>query len=129
MKFEVRCGTRNPAELSIDTDDYGTCNLTKVDDQARAAAAKLLHDTMNDEDFADDGHRNHDAVNGCIALHVLGYNALEWFESFCEEQKKNYDQWFESDLNKFIEHVERVSEYLDSWGPEGYEFLALDYAI
>lgn len=130
MKFDAFCGTYNAAYIEIDTDLYGTVKPTGADDDEREHAMKLLMKTMDDETFADDHERNEDAVNGCIALHVLGYDALAWFENFVEDMKANHSKlWFLSDLDKFIEHVQRVSAYLDKWGPDGKEGRALDFAI
>lgn len=129
VEMEVYCGTCRPEVFEIDLDSYGKPIPTGATDDQMSEAYKLLRDTMTDANFANDGFRNEDAVNGCIALHVMGYDAVAWFDTFCEEQKQVYDRWFETDLNKFMEHVERVGKYLSKWGPEGSEGNALDYSI
>ena len=136
LKMEITCGTRKPRKFEIDLDKYSDKVETNVSPEERKRAFDLLRATMNDKTFADDHFRNDDAVNGCIALHVLGYDAECWFAAFCNEQKDNDEQRFESisqwwkpDLIKFMEHVERVSKYLFRWGPEGNRGAALGYAI
>lgn len=127
--IKVKCGTHIPNEIEIDLDLYGKKIPVTATEEEAAEALELFKDTLDDITFAADHHRNEDAVNGCIALHVLGYDAIAWFDNFCEEQKKDWDQWYIADLNKFLEHVDRVGAYLDSWGPEGREADALLYAL
>lgn len=129
LKMEITCGTWKPRKFEIDLDKYGDKVETNVSPEERKRAFDLLRATMNDDTFADDHFRNDDAVNGCIALHVLGYDAKDWFAAFCKEQKIDVEQWFTSDLSQFMEHVERVSKYLFRWGPEGDRGAALGYAI
>ena len=129
MKMTIDCGTCHHKEFTIDLDDYGTRANLNIDPRDEDAAFELLRVTMDDVSFADDGCRNEDAVNGCIALHVLGYDAEAWFENFCAEQGTNRTQWFQSDLDKFMEHVERIAKYLYRWGPKGEEAKALGYSI
>lgn len=141
LKMEITCGTRSPRQFEIDLDEYGfrkpDLKMIGVTPEEHKRAFDLLRTTMNDTTFADDHFRNDDAVNGCIALHVLGYDAEDWFAAFCEEQKNNAEQWFASDLIKFMEHVDRIcgcgyeydTNYLLRWGPEGDRGAALGYAI
>lgn len=129
MKFTIRCGTRTPETFNIKLDDYGEAVKTDAEGSVWFNAFVLLHDTMNDDTFADDGHRNDDAVNACIALHVMGYDAAAWLDAFCKYQQQYKDRWFSSDLEKFMEHVERVAPYLSGWGPAGHESQALNKAI
>lgn len=129
LKMQIFCGTWHPRKIEIDLDDYGDKVETNVSPEEYTRAFDLLRATMDDTTFADDHFRNDDAVDGCIALHVLGYDAKDWFGAFCEEQKGNASQWFIGDLVKFMEHVERVSGYLSSWGPENNRGAALNYAI
>lgn len=129
MKFEVTCGSRRPETFWVDLDAYGNLAPTNANEEISIRAFNLLVITMNDVSFADDGHRNNDAVNCCIALHVMGYDAESWLEGFCKEQSTNEQRWFLSDLDKFMEHVYRVAPYLSSWGPSGKESLALNYVI
>lgn len=129
MKITIRCGTRTPEAFDINLDSYGRAVKTDAEGNVWLNALELLRDTMNDDTFADDGHRNDDAVNACIALHVMGYDAESWLERFCAEQGANHERWFQSDLDKFMEHVERVAPYLNDWGPAGHESQALKYAL
>lgn len=138
MKMTIDCGTYRHQEFTIDLDDYGEKeDRSYIDPRYEDASFALLFATMNDVSFADDGCRNEDAVNGCIALHVLGYDAEAWFENFCAEQGANNTQWFQSDLDKFMDHVKRIcgkgsgsyTNYLHRWGPKGLEERALDYSI
>ncbi len=129
VKMQIECGTRGVAKFEIDLDDYDTQVKTNVDPVERKKAFDLLRATMNDYNFANDGYRNDDAVNGCIALHVLGYDAETWFENFCAEQCKYRDRWFATDLDRFMEHVERVAKYLSKWGPDDDRGAALGYVL
>lgn len=126
MKMSVTCGTDIPTTIDVDLDKYDIKRPTRATTQEQVEAFELLKATMDDETFADDHCRNEDAVNGCIALHVLGYNPKIWFAGFAEE----YDRYFFTvDLNKFAEHVDRVCDYLEKWGPAGNEGRALDFVI
>ena len=123
------CGTNIPNVETIDLDRYSTRHETNADTKDLLKAFEILNEFMCDSDFANDGHRNHCAVNCCIALHVLGYDAKEWFENWCNDQKQEYDKWYMSDLDKFMGHVERVYPYLKDWGPKEHEELALGFAL
>lgn len=127
MKITVRCGTRNPEIVKVNLDDYGKSVPTDADDKTYETALDLLIETMNDETFADGGHRNDDAVNACIALHVMGYDACAWLENWCAAQPNK--RFFRSDLDKFMGHVDRIAPYLSTWGPSGHESEALKKAI
>lgn len=128
IMMTVTCGTFSEKEIRFNLDSYATPNINVCVDDA-VEAYGLLFDTMNDNTFAGDGCRNEDAVNGCIALHVLGYDAQEWFYNFCKEQKKHPEQWFPSDLDRFMMHVNRVAPYLEKWGPDNHREQAFKYAI
>ena len=127
--MEVYCGTKVAEVFEINLDYYDEPIPTCATDDQINKAYKLLRDTMSDQRFANDGYRNNCAVNACIALHVMGYNAVVWFENFCEDQKTKRNRWYATDLNKFMEHVERVGKYLSKWGPIGNEGNALNYTI
>jgi len=129
VKMQIECGTRSVAKFEIDLDDYGIKVETNVSPMERKKAFDLLHRTMDDHTFANDGHRNDDAVNGCIALYVLGYDAREWFSNFCTEQCEHTERWFDIDLMRFMRHVKRVVKYLSKWGPENDRGAALGYAL
>lgn len=129
LAMEVFCGTHNAERFDIVLDKYASRKPNEASTVEQQKAFDLLHSTMFDDTFADDGCRNEDAVNACIALHVLGYDAGQWFENFCNEQKRNEERWFPTDLSFFMNHVERVCKYLYRWGPKGNEGNALNYSI
>ena len=87
---------------------------------------KILTNLLADPMFASDGRRNNDAVNACIALHVLGYDAKDAIEHIMEEWTDN-----EFRIKRFMEHVERVYPYLEFWGRSstGHEYEALEYLV
>lgn len=128
IEMTVYCGTCTPTEFKIDIDSYAEAVPTNVDKTAWRKAIDLLKCTMFDDTFADDGCRNEDAVNACIALHVLGFDPEVWFENFFDANNQD-KKFFETDISKFMEHVERVNHYVGKWGPVGNESAALDYAI
>ena len=128
-KMECYCGTKCAEIFEIELDDYSALYETSATDEQMSEAFKLLRDTMTDVHFADDHYRNNSAVNACIALHVMGYDAEGWFENFCAEQGKDTEHWYLSDLDSFMTHVERVCGYLSKWGPRGNEGNALNYSI
>ena len=130
MKLSIYVGTRGPARrIEIDTDKYGERFPVGASEHDMRIAATELENLLNQGgQFIADHHRNHDAVNGCIALHVLGYDPEPWFEKFFEDP--NVGRLFRSrDVVRFLEHVERVSGYVGSWGPKGNESLALEYMV
>lgn len=126
--MKVYCGTNRPVDFEIDIEDYGSLVPTDADAVIRDKAITLLQSTMFDDTFADDGCRNDDAVNACIALHVLGFDPEVWFENFFAVNNKD-GKFFETDINKFMEHVERVNHYVGIWGPVGSESDALAFAL
>ena len=130
MKDEltVTCGTYKPHTFTFNISAYGKAEDREgVSDQDLDAAFILLHKTMDDESFIADGCRNEDAVNSCIALHVLGYDPVKWFDRFFKDNRIN-EFWF-SDIEAFKDHLDRVVPYLEGWGPEGNEGAALGYSI
>ena len=126
-KFIITCGTRVPEKFEVDLDEFGTRHEVASTDEEKEKAFDLLVETMDTITFAMDGHRNDDAVNAMIALHVLGYIAHDWLERFCEEQ--HLARFRIADLKKFMEHVDRVDQYVRYWGPDGDEGNALLYAL
>ena len=126
--MKVYCGTSRPVRFEIDIEDYGSSVPTDADAATRDKAITLLQSTMFDDTFADDGCRNEDAVNACIALHVLGFDPEVWFENFFERNNQDH-KFFETDISKFMEHVERVNRYVGVWGPVGAESEALSFAL
>lgn len=126
--MKVYCGTCMPVHFEIDINDYGTPIPTDATQEIWDKAITLLQSTMFDDTFADDGCRNDDAVNACIALHVLGFDPEVWFENFFDANNKD-GKFFQTDVNKFMEHVERVNHYVGTWGPAGAESDALAFAL
>lgn len=134
-KMQIECGTSTRSKFEIEIDDYGVRYARHLDPQDYKRAFDLLHDTMDDWSFIDDGCRNEDAINSCIALHVLGYHPAEWFENFFDRENQD-SKFFDVDIEKFMDHVDRVcgegeydTDYLFRWGPVGHEARALGYAI
>ena len=125
--MKVTCGTMKRTEIEFDLDKYGECIDNGATDDEKKCARSLLYYTMNDNKFIDDGYRNNDAVNGCIALHVMGYDPVEWFDNFFEDKEDGV--FYHCDVEAFADHVERVSKYLHRWGPKGKEGIALDYRL
>lgn len=128
--FTADCGTKEVKTIEVMLADYGVKHKRVLFEDHEKKARKLLEDTMDDISFINDGCRNEDAVNSCIALHVLGYWPEEWFENFfADEEKVGMETFFSTDVDTFMEHVERMCKYVEKWGPEGQEHLALDYAL
>ena len=127
LELKVCCGTRSAKNIEFNISDHDGWIGTSASDDEKRKALHLLDKVMNDVTFANDGERNEDAVNGCIALHVLGYDPEEWFDNFFDVH--NNGEFFQCDVNRFMEHVERVCKYLYKWGPSGNEGAALAYQI
>ncbi len=124
-KMSVYVGTKEPRSFEIDLDDYGVAVQSEGENVEEAY--RLLHNVLTQgHRFAGTGNRNHDAVNGCIALYVLGYDPEKWFETFFDV---NGYMFHERDIQYFMEHVERVVPYLESWGKPINRSDALDFAI
>lgn len=134
--MEVDFGTKNYSNAVFKVSDYGTAmaGSTLIDDRMRAH--DLLNKTMNDPTFIADHYRNEDAVNCCIALHVLGYDPCEWFDNFFDDSNIS-KMFYAHDIGNFMDHVHRIcgygvkyyKNYLLRWGPVGDEGAALGYAI
>ena len=75
-KIRVSCGTIILRLFDFDLDEFCEAVPTGATEAEVERAIELLEETMNDPTFADDHCRNEDAVNACIALHVLGYDAV-----------------------------------------------------
>ena len=129
LKMEIECGTLMPKKFEIDLDEYSKVHAVDVSPEYRKKAYDLLHATLNEVTFADDGHRNNDAVNSLIALHVLGYNAGEWMENFLIDMEGRPNLFYSIDISEFENHIMRVLPYLEKWGPEGNEARALQFAL
>lgn len=127
--LKVFVGTRHPEEVAFFMDDYATCKTRNCSDVEELTARNILKNILTQgKSFANDGHRNNDAVNLCIALHVLGYDPEEWISNFTNDGIIK-PLFYECDLIKFMEHVERVCGYIHQWGPAGNEQQALKYAL
>ena len=133
--MEVEFGTRDYDKVLFDVDDYGVTITVGSSVENKKNAYDILRSTMNDKTFIDDGCRNDDAVNSCIALHVLGFDPVEWFGNFFDD-KKIGSKFLSIDIELFMEHVNRIcgvtspyQNYLYRWGPEGSEDSALAYLI
>lgn len=134
--MEVEFGTKDYGKVQFEIDDYGSkipCESNVVE---KKIAYDLLRKTMDDPTFIDDNHRNDDAVNSCIALHVLGFDPVEWFGNFFDDEKIG-SRFLSIDVDLFMEHVHRIcgygsqwdTNYLLRWGPNGDEGAALGYAL
>ena len=99
---------------------------TGANEKTQEKCWDILLNLVDDPMFASDGRRNNDAVNACIALHVLGYDAKDAMEHIMAVWTDN-----EYKIKWFMEHVERVYPYLESWGPSstGHEYEALEYLV
>jgi len=134
--MKIFCGTLSPKAIEIDLCNYGEPTSTNASDEEQRDAFELLYNTMNDTSFAGDHCRNRSAVNSCIALHVLGFNPVKWFDNFFADQNI-YKMFFYVDIARFMDHVHRVCghgsghyvNYLLRWGPKGNEGEAFRYAI
>lgn len=87
-------------------------------------AFKMLCNYTADPKLGKAGRRNNDAVNLCIAVHVLGFDAEEWIGNLVSEHRIAAD-----DMMEFADHVTRVCEYLDIWGPDSDLGRALEKTI
>lgn len=88
-------------------------------------AMKILDNLWMDKDLGKPGRRNKDAVNLCVALHVLGCREpIVWLA-----QLKDYHVISNADLWALSKHVDRVSPYLIRWGKEDDMGTALYYIL
>lgn len=134
--MEVEFGTKDYGKVQFEIDGYGSKSPFGANVVEKKIAYDLLRDTMNDRTFIDDNCRNNDAVNSCIALHVLGFDPVEWFGNFFDDEKIG-SRFLSIDVDLFMEHVHRIcgygsqwdTNYLLRWGPAGNEGAALGYAL
>lgn len=125
--IEVECGTALLKDISFKVSDYGKFGATSASETAQDLALTLVKTTMDDPDFADDGCRNNGAVNLSIGLHVLGCKSPEkWLRDFFEAHG---NQFRTIDMDLMIEHMQRVGDYLWTWGPVGDEGAAFRYML
>lgn len=103
--------------------------------------AKYIYDYLsNDDEFADDGRRNDDAVDFSLACFVLELDpkteAKKILDKF-KEHPMSIDRYGykivsnakEEGIRRFIlfeEHLERVEPYLDTWA---YDHRGIDYYL
>ena len=88
-------------------------------------AEELLQAMLREEDLFEAGRRNDDAVDLCIALHVLGYDAEDAIEALLLDEGR-LDRY---DMIEAMDHVLRVSEYLEKWGPDNDRGAALSKCL
>ena len=130
MKMIVNCGTKNPREFEIELDAYDNAVENEATEKEKDIAYNELKRVLSQgSSFANSGNRNDPAVNSCICLHVLGYNPVTWFNNFFFDVNENDELFYEADIRKYKEHVSRVCDYIDVWGPEGNEGESLDYLV
>lgn len=122
LKLIFNCGEAVDKldKLDMDQEFLGT----GADSAQQTKAFAILQDLVNDPEFATDGRRNKDAVNFSIALWVLGYDPIPWFEAL--DDTVNFHS---RDYREFTDHLRRVHDYLSTWGPQGNEGQALDKLI
>ena len=127
MKITINCGTKHHAVQDIDVDKYATRstkeNVSIVD---VGKALYILQSVLEDSTFAFPGNRNNPAVNASIALHVLGYNPVEWFKGFFDASG---DDFHYRDVSAFLDHVYRVAGYIEDWGPDDDPTAAFEKLI
>ena len=130
VEIKVCFGTKQQWIGEIDIDEYDDApDETEVTDEDMSEAYQMLRDVLTSGDcFASNGRRNDQAVNACIALHVMGYDPYPWFANLFDDPYI-HKLFYESDIRKFMEHVERIAPYMYKWGPVGNEGNALKYAL
>ena len=127
--LQVNIGTMTTSRMMLDLDKYGDRDSRCTREEDEVSAIEMLEDVLNEGSmFANAGNRNYGAVNGCIALHVLGYKPDEWFERMFKDDKVSKQFYYHS-ITLFMDHVKRVADYVDAWGPAGNEGMALYYAL
>lgn len=104
--------------------DYTNVSPADMDEDWRLAKS-IFDDYVSDEGAFEAGRRNDDAVDLCIALHVLGErDVIGTIEDAMKAGGASQE-----DRILAMDHVRRVAPYLDGWGPEGCEHRALLYTI
>lgn len=133
--MEVEFGTKEYGKVLFEVDDYDIAITVGSSNGEKIRAYNILRVTMNDPTFIGDGHRNDDAVNSCIALHVLGFDPIAWFKNFFDDSSIE-SLFYHCDIVEFMDHVNRIcgaaapyQNYLYRWGPAGDEGAALGYVI
>lgn len=125
--IEIECGTALLKDISFKVSDYGKFDATSATETVQNLALTSIKTTMDDPNFANDGCRNNGAVNLSIGLHVLGCKSPEqWLRDFFEAHG---DQFHAIDMDLMTEHMQRVGDYLWSWGPVGDEGAAFRYML
>lgn len=126
MKLIIGCGSyAHGAETKLDSLSMDTgFKGTSANSAEQSEAFNILQDLMVDPEFGTSGRRNNDAVNFSIALHVLGYDPQEWFENLNDTVDFPAEDYF-----GMREHIQRVADYLEAWGPSEDKGAALKKAI
>ena len=122
-------GNINPSVVFNIYDDLKSVkwNIDVTEEQEDEADALLQTELNQGDRFIASGHRNDTAVNMCIALHVLGISDIEgWFDKFFIKFDNRFDK---DEVKYFMDHVYRVINYIDTWGPEGKQGEALGYML
>lgn len=105
-------------------DDYTNVSPMDMDEDWKLAKS-IFDDYAGDDGAFEAGRRNDDAVDLCIALHVLGErDVIGTIKDAMRDGGADQE-----DRILAMDHVRRVAPYLDGWGPEGSEYRALLYTI
>lgn len=98
---------------------------------------ELFESYFKDHDFMCEGSRNNDAVNFCIWVWVkygacdydqFRRNVSDMLKEKIEDKTLPIDET-RYDLDYFDDKIRTVFNYLPSWGPDGSEEDALDFAF
>lgn len=95
----------------------------KTESQRIKIAEKIIDYLIDDPSFMNPGRRNDDTVDLMICCKILGRNAID--EAYRSENFKGS----EDNINAFLIKKDKVSLYLNTWGPESCRSLALDYLV
>lgn len=129
MAYKITIGRADKRKaIAFELSDFG---VIKKDVRAttleKEQAEKILLKELGSNLLTAPGFRNDQAVNLCIALHVLGIHDVElWLSLFLDEYS---DMFHTADILEFNQHAYRVSLYVDDWGPKGQEYRALDFLL
>lgn len=106
-------------------DDYMNVSPEDMEGDSWKLAKEIFDDYAEDEGAFEAGRRNDDAVDLCIALHVLGERDV--IGTIKDAMMAGgADQ---EDRILAMDAVRRVAPYLDGWGPKGNEGMATHYCI
>lgn len=100
-------------------------NDTTVRVSKAGEAINILDKLLDDPKLGQAGRRNDDAVDISIALWVLGIDSpSNWLEHTVYDQTMVTSTWSE-----WLDHLERVEGYLESWGPKDNREEALRFLV